>query len=170
MNRKHSFSIRRFKLLYSQRLLLRDAYEQWGIDMRPTHEVTFNFETRITPASADAKMMRLCKWAEERGLGRRWSSKSADRLVVLGFPENMDSNTHWHCVAQASDLVRRGLYDAKVECWPKLAPRGHLHVERINDLESAASYFTKNLYLPNHVEEVFVYRGKPGRGQIDQRE
>jgi hypothetical protein len=146
-------------VLYQHRLQQRAAYREWLPSLRPTHELTFNFGTRVLPVTAHAKMLKVCKWVEERGLGRRWYTKSSGRLIVIGFPEHLDTNTHWHCVAVAHGKLPLGLYDAKTELWRRLAPRGQLNVERIDSIQKAASYFTKELHRPGRADEVFVYRG-----------
>src|SRR4051794_1890781 len=78
-------------------------------DIDPNYEITFNFGTKIDPITAACRIEEWCKRIERKAFGKRWYKKTDDRLLLVGFPEHLETNPHWHGVARLRLSLRRAL-------------------------------------------------------------
>jgi hypothetical protein len=150
---------------------IRDAWRAWLSKLDLQHELTFNFGGRIRPQTGLAKMKLFCCKLEREAFGPRWFKKSQPDLVVIGFAEHLQSNCHWHCLASMPEKFEDAVFVHGRRVWKDLAPRGQLNFDRVQtSQQQAASYFTKELALPDRLENIFTYYGRDRDGsEAEQR-
>lgn len=143
---------------------VRDGYRELISEQAVNYFITFNFGYMITPSVALDRMKGFCTALERKGLGHQWYKRPArKRLFMIGFPERLDLNPHWHAAARVPHSMVDPLEVHGAELWEKWASRGQLHAEEILDLASVNSYCTKRLHQPAASENVFLYRGRKSK-------
>jgi hypothetical protein len=146
------------ELSFAQRIRLRDAYRDLIDERMVGHFITFNFGYLIKPLNALDRMKGLCAAVERKTLGRAYyKHPGGERLFVLGFVERDDLNPHWHCVARVPQSMNLSLFGDGPEIWKKLAPRGQIEIERIENQRSVRNYCSKRLHNIGAPEDVFIY-------------
>jgi hypothetical protein len=75
---------------------LRAGYQRFITDFRMTHTVTFNFGPGTGIADAEYAMKGYGTRVERLALGRAYSWRPEPRLAIVGFPEHLETNRHWH--------------------------------------------------------------------------
>jgi hypothetical protein len=127
-----------------------------------THEITFNFGITLSTQAASEKMEALCKRIERKAFGGKWHQKEDGRLTVIAFPENVDSNTHFHAFAKVTAKLERALERHGSTIWSKITPRGQLHTKPLRNVAAAKNYFTKQLRTNDRLDAIYLYVGSRG--------
>ena len=140
-----------------KRVELRIAYDCFIQDFQPTQTVTFNFGPWVSCPVAHYRMKGYACRIERIANGRNWHRLYEPRLAIVGFPEHLDKNPHWHCVVRAPGRLSAAIDVCSAQIWDQLVPAGQIHVADPRTLEKIASYFTKELTIPGRTDEVFVY-------------
>ena len=142
----------------NQQERLRHAYQELIRHVRPNVFLTFNFGYLIAPLNAHDRMKGFCAALERKAHGRNYTKRgNRHRLLVVGFPERLKLNPHWHAVARVPDSMLIALKTEGEAIWLDWEPRGQLRIEEILDQAAVRSYSTKHLAHRLHVENVFVY-------------
>ena len=140
------------------RFRIRDAYRNFIFRLNASHFITFNFGCQIRPDSASVLMDVFCCKLERRAHGRNWNKYPANkRITLVGFPEHLDSNRHWHAVAGMPNETGRVLNRLGSEIWANLVARGQLHQEAITSRQAVETYITKHLHRSRAIENVYVF-------------
>jgi hypothetical protein len=140
--------------------VVRAAYVQWLDDLEPTHEMTFNFNRSATMEDAHGRLKKYCCMIERKAFGRKWHKKVIppdQRLILIAFPEHLDTNTHFHGFACAPDKLGRAVKLSSVKFWEKVVPGGQYYSVPIEDWLAVKTYHTKALIIPGHAEEIFLW-------------
>jgi hypothetical protein len=139
------------------------AFGEFIDQIRASHFITFNFGYLVRPQDALPRMKFFCTKLERAALGRNWAKcRGEGRLIVIGFPERIDLNPHWHCVAYVPDATAVALEEKGIDIWADIERRGQLDVSEIRELPKVSRYIRKRLHLGDALENVFVY-GQDGR-------
>ena len=146
----------------SERRLLKASWLRLLGDIPFTHEITFNFGVTLSMQTASEKMEAFCKRLERRSFGKKWHQKTDGRLTLIAFPENVDTNTHFHGMAKLSRRVERVLARNGSTVWSELTPRGQLHAGPLKNIDAANNYFTKQLRTNDRLDWVYLYVGSRG--------
>lgn len=110
--------------------------------------------------SWDARMNR-------KMLGPKWSSKPDERLFAFYFPENPETNTHWHALitldAKSQDQWRAQhalLLEETQPIWRKLVPSGTSDVKLVtnNYRSRVCRYVAKQIDDPVCYSNFVVFR------------
>ncbi len=137
---------------------LRDAFEEMLTRQRINFFITFNFGYRIKPEIALDRMKGFCASLERKALGRNWHKHpEKDRLFVMGFPEHLDVNPHWHALARVPKPTRILLYAEGPAMWEEKLPRGQLDIKKIEGRKRPISYAMKHYYRADSRAHIFVY-------------
>jgi hypothetical protein len=150
-------------LTAKQRREIRKGYIELIAQILPTHTITFNFGPWVSTGFAHHCMKGFCGRIERVALGRGYYKMSIGRLIVLGFPEHLDKNPHWHCVAHAPGNLATLLAIHSAAVWESLVPTGQIHWSHPRSLPKIQDYFTKEMGLEGHWDEVFVYSPDPSQ-------
>jgi len=124
--------------------------------------VTFSFGYVVQPKNARKPLQKFCNALERKALGRSWNKhRGPDRLLLFAFGEHMNSNPHWHAVAQVPERIEPVLIAYGEAIWLKIAARGQLWVESARDPEKVLRYSTKRLTEWGAPDRVFIYTPPP---------
>jgi hypothetical protein len=149
---------------FRNRMSLRTEYRNLLSRFAMNYFVTFSFGYAIKPESARKPLQKFCNALERRALGRFWNKhRGPDRLVLFAFGEHMNSNPHWHAVAQVPERTECFLIGEGDEIWLKIEARGQLWVEPARDPERVLRYSTKRLTEFGAADRVFIYKPPPGK-------
>lgn len=146
----------------------------WLESLKPTHFITFNFNTDVTLISARRALKRFHAKLDRALHGRRFHLLSSEeRTFFVAFPEHVNSNLHYHA------LLRTNSYDFSLmapKIWKQVVPSGDLHnatddvsgttlIEawadglapapmRCSDVQTVADYVTKDAF--QHYEHFVI--------------
>lgn len=150
----------------ARKLLVKESYKAWIAEFGMTHTLTFNFANQVGPKEARYKMKGFCGRIERAALGRYYYRRNEPRLGVVGFPEHMDSNPHWHCVVRAEGMLYHAIEVCSGPIWEKIAPGANIDFAHPRCIPAIQKYFLKDFLKDEASEEVFEYaadRNKPYR-------
>jgi hypothetical protein len=146
------------QLTLTSRIEVRDAFERFLKGLNPNWFITFNFGYRIRPLDAHNQMKGFCARLERVALGRNYTKyPNSRRPVAFGFPEHLDVNPHWHCVARMTQALEGALLAEGKEMWLDIASRGELDFSAIRTRNDVVSYCLKRFHILRAPESVFVY-------------
>lgn len=138
---------------------IRDAWVRWIGDQEWDDYWTVNFNCRSSVLTAKKKLGDLCQRFDRHHIGRRYLKKSGARTLVIGFPEHVSSNIHFHCLVRHNlkcDLTYKTKQSLLEYWWKGLLPSGTVHCQAAYDPEGAARYSTKEYFRADRFHDAFL--------------
>ena len=125
------------------------AFGAWLTEFDWELFVTLNLNTTTTVRTAERYFHKFCQKLDRRILGRRWDRHRERRTLIIGVPEHLHSNFHFHCL-----MLRRGHLDLPMHrvmhhieaAWPSVVKSGTSHFRTIEDLRGLTGYLGKETW------------------------
>ena len=130
--------------------LLRSALIDWMAeqDYRIFTTLAFNGDTSVSAATDKLKLLhaRLDRLA----LGPRWQKLSEQRITSISFPENIESNLHFHMLWSAPKSEDT-LFQTLPILWQEIVPAGDADMQLISGTDTLYGYCTKQMYDSDYI-------------------
>ena len=145
---------------------MRNDLVEWLQSRNYDYALTLGFNFRDVSRTVARKHLRRYDAELNRRLnGTCWLKKTDERIFWVAFPENMDTNPHWHMVVA---LDRQGFHDDRssryadferlaTEAWLKQFPTGTAHCAPLVGT-AYEWYITKDFEVDKKIEEFVVER------------
>ncbi len=155
--------IRRGK--YGQRTnttALKAAHTRLARDLVFDYAGGLAFNRAVSPADAKFLLGRFLARLDRALLGRDWAkAEHTTRTWLIAYLEQLASNPHYHFFANFPYRLpykpSTQHYEKLVEqVWRKVVPGGSTDVTWIYDRNGAASYYTKELYRSDALENIVL--------------
>ncbi len=142
--------------------VLRRELKNWFGSLEPQLFVTHNFGFRVSPETGERSLRRFYNRLQSRVQRRNWYKRVNDQpMVAVGLWEHLDSNRHCHVLISASDDESAWLLGEGEKSWLWLQPRGQFDISEIESLPNVISYVAKEIYKPDSLDQLFVYKAPP---------
>ena len=130
---------------------LEAALKNWMLTQNYTTFTTLAFNTKTSLTVATQRLSALHARLDEAALGSRWSKKPlAQRVNSISFPENVNSNLHfhmlWHSPNREAKLIRE-----LPNFWQELVAAGDADMRVINNAPPLFDYCTKQTFLNDYI-------------------
>ena len=132
---------------------------EWFGSIEPVLYITHNFGYRVSDETGEKSLKDFYNRLQRRVHGRNWCGRKTEQpMIALGMWEHLESNRHCHVVLVASRNERAWVFEEGADWWLKLQSRGQLDFSKIESLPKVISYNTKEIYAPNSLDQLFVYK------------
>jgi hypothetical protein len=134
---------------------LRAAYIRWLARRKWDYFITVNFNTTSSIPAARTNFKRFCQAVDRRLVGPKYYVNNKRRTAIVVAPEHLSANFHFHGLMRLrcrSEPSRRRLDATLNEIWKNIVPSGQIHLQRVYYREGAATYMTKELFVPARLD------------------
>jgi len=130
---------------------LEAALKKWMHTQNYTTFTTLAFNTQTSLTVAIQRLKALHARLDRRALGQRWSKKTlTQRVSSISFPENIDSNLHFHMLWRSPNHEAKLIQELPI-IWQKLVPAGDADMRVINNAAPLFDYCTKQTFLNDYI-------------------
>jgi len=121
--------------------------------------LNFNFRSSVSEGRAREILKGLFARLDRTLLGRFWSKREDQRTFALVFPENVQTNLHFHALVRVDRVPQPTAMDfenALTSAWKGRVKSGTVDVQPVYDKGGAIRYSIKQLLREGHFERFFI--------------
>lgn len=139
---------------------LKEAVRQLALSTAPTVFATAVFNDYASTDRARAALRYFHKGIDRKIFGKHFYQTAPNkRTFFIAFPENINSNLHYHLLIRPPQNKVERLIDVAPRVWEKICKQGDLKADLISteeDLRKVSFYSTKDCFIEKNFANFII--------------